>query len=450
MSSGSKDASAEPQTVQRPKVELGQAVPTFVLTVAQGPDRGARFSLTGAEPGRILVGQSDACTVRLTDPAVSRRHAALELTPRGLRVTDLQSRNGTRVNGLSVLEAVLEGGEQLAVGDTVLKVDAGGVKPGAPTLVLSSFGKMLGQSTPMRRLYPMLEKLAQSDNPVCIEGETGTGKEILAESLHERGPRAQAPFVVFDCAAVAPSLAESELFGHEKGAFTGAVSARRSVFEQAEGGTLLIDEIGELDPALQAKLLRVLDRAEVKRVGGSAYLHVNARVIVATRRDLDREVQAGRFRDDLFHRLALGRVELPPLRERPGDVRFLARHFATQNGADPARFSEALLARWEDGQWQGNVRELRNAVVRFLSLGEVPERGAQAASEHAHDDFNALLDRRLRFGQAKLRAVQIFERMYVERTLADHGGDEAKAAEATGLARRQFQKVPSKDTLPKP
>jgi transcriptional regulator with GAF, ATPase, and Fis domain len=268
---------------------------------------------------------------------------------------------------------------------------------------------------------------------------------VVAESIHERGPRAAAPFVVFDCAAVAPSLAESELFGHERGAFTGAVASRRGVFEQAEGGTLLIDEIGDLDLSLQAKLLRVLDRSEVRRVGGTQYIQVKVRVLAATRRDLDREIQAGRFRDDLFHRLALARVELPPLRERPGDVRFLARHFAAQNGAEPSRLPEALLARWEDGQWPGNVRELRNAVVRFLSLGEIPERGAQAAPEHAHDDFAALLDRRLPFSQAKLRAMQIFERLYVERALVESGGDEVRAAEASGLARRQFQQLKSKD-----
>ena len=437
MSSEHPDPPSEPQTVQRPRVDLGEALPTFVLTVQEGPGPGATFAVK--EAGRVLLGQSDACTLRLSDPTVSRRHAALELTPRGLRVTDLQSRNGTRVNGLTVMEALLEGGEQLRVGDTVLKVDTAGVKPGTPTLVLGGFGKLLGQSIPMRRLYPGLERLAQSDVPVTIEGETGTGKEMLAESLHEKGPRAKLPFVVFDCAAVSATLAESDLFGHEKGAFTGAVSARAGVFEQAKGGTLLIDEIGDLTLDVQAKLLRVLDRGEVRRVGGTKAIPIHARIIAATRRDLDREVQAGRFRDDLFHRLALARVELPPLRERPGDIRFLARHFAAQNGGDAARLPEALLARWEDGQWPGNVRELRNAVVRFLSLGEVPERGAQAATEHAQDDFAALLDRGLRFSQAKLRALQIFERLYVQRTLAEHGGDVVRAAEASGLARRHFQ-----------
>jgi DNA-binding NtrC family response regulator len=429
-------------------VELGESIPTFALTIMQGPALGTRFLLAGAEPGRVLLGQSDACVVRLTDPTVSRRHAALEITPRGLRLTDLQSRNGTRVNGLTVVEAVLEGGEQVSVGDTVLKVEQAGVKPGMPTLVLSGFGKLLGQSTPMRRLYPTLEKLARSDVAVTIEGETGTGKEVLAESLHEQGPRAGAPFVVFDCAAVATSLADSELFGHERGAFTGAVAARPGLFEQAEGGTLLIDEIGDLELSVQAKLLGVLERAEVRRVGGTRSIHVNVRVIAATRRDLDREVQAARFRDDLFHRLAGARVELPPLRERPGDVRFLARHFATQNGADPSRLPEALLARWEDGQWPGNVRELRNAVARFLSLGEVPERGAQAATEHVNDDFDALLERRLRYSQAKMRALQIFERLYVQRALADHDGDEVRAAAASGLARRHFQQLKSKAREP--
>ncbi|MGH7270919.1 MAG: sigma 54-interacting transcriptional regulator, partial [Polyangiaceae bacterium] len=191
----------------------------------------------------------------------------------------------------------------------------------------NGFGRMLGRSAEMRRLYPLCARLAQSEVSVVIEGETGTGKEVLAEALHEASLRAAGPFVVFDCAAVAPSLLESALFGHERGAFTGALAQRIGIFEQAHGGTLFIDEIGELDALLQPKLLRAIERGEVQRVGSSRWEKVDVRILAATRRNLDREVHAGRFRDDLFFRLAVVRIELPPLRERHGDVAVLSAHF---------------------------------------------------------------------------------------------------------------------------
>src|SRR5262249_22135835 len=194
------------------------------------------------------------------------------------------------------------------------------------------FGRVLGASREMRRLYPLCERLAASRVPVVIEGETGTGKEILAESLHEAGPRTAAPFAVFDCTAVPANLMESELFGHDRGAITGAVMTRKGILEEADGGTLLIDEIGDLDLQLQPKLLRALERGEVRRVGGDRWLKVDVRILAATRRNLDVEVQEGRFRDDLFHRLAVARIELPPLRERKGDVAVLASHFSEEMG----------------------------------------------------------------------------------------------------------------------
>lgn len=179
-----------------------------------------------------------------------------------------------------------------------------------------SFGRLLGGSPAMRRLYPLCERLAGSTVPIVIEGETGTGKEQLAEALHEQSSRADKPFVILDCTTIAPNLIESELLGHEKGAFTGAMRTREGVFERANGGTLLIDEIGDLPLELQPKLLRAIERGVITRVGGSKPVVVDVRLLAATRRDLDREVQLGRFRDDLFHRIAVARVELPPLRER--------------------------------------------------------------------------------------------------------------------------------------
>src|SRR6185295_1871125 len=190
-------------------------------------------------------------------------------------------------------------------------------------------------------------------------------------------------FVVFDCTAVPPTLVESELFGHERGAFTGAIANRKGVFEQADGGTLLIDEIGDLEPHLQPKLLRALERSEVRRVGGTGWVKVDVRVLSATRRDLDKEVAAGRFRDDLYHRLAVTRIELPPLRKRRGDVALLARAFAARLGATLDAFGHETLARWEDYTWPGNVRELRNAVARRIALGELAAEDEAAARDGA-------------------------------------------------------------------
>ncbi len=297
-----RDDGAPPQTVEE----------TYTLEVKDGPERGLRCSVGGAEAPRVLAGKGPACGLRLTEPLISRRHAAFELTAAGLRVTDLDSTNGTTVNGVRIVEAYLSPGDRVKLAGTTLRVDSGGEQL-VDMSTEDHFGRLLGASDVMRRLYPRCRRLAQSGLATLIEGETGTGKEVLAEALHEASPRASGPFVVFDCTAVPPNLAESMLFGHEKGSFTGAIASRKGVFEEAHGGTLFIDEIGELDYAMQPKLLRALERSEVQRVGTNRWIRVDVRIIAATRRDLDREVQAGRFRDDLFFRLAVGRIELPPV-----------------------------------------------------------------------------------------------------------------------------------------
>jgi DNA-binding NtrC family response regulator len=278
---------------------------------------------------------------------------------------------------------------------------------------------------------------------VLIEGETGTGKEVLAESIHAMSNRANGPFVVFDCTAVAPNLIEAELFGHVKGSFTGAIDSRAGVFEQAHGGTLLIDEIGELDVTQQPKLLRLLERSEVRRVGGQKTVRFDVRVIAATRRDLDAAVTGGRFRDDLFHRLAVIRVELPPLRKRRGDLALLVRHFATQLGASsPIPYER--IADWEDAPWPGNVRELRNAVARFVALGED---WAQPPPPLATTDaFDSLMS--LPIAVARQKLLDQFEQAYVEHLLNLHGGDIEKAAIASGIARRQFYRLRAKARRP--
>jgi len=426
----------------------------FVLVVTEGPERGRAYRLDASLPVRALVGTSPACEIRLTDREVSRRHVALERMASGLRITDLGSTNGTWVDRVKVVEADLQGGEMVRIGSTMFRVDIEDeAERGAetPLSTATNFGRVVGASREMRRIYPLLERLAQTNVPVIIEGETGTGKEALAESLHEMGPRAQAPFVVFDCTAVPPSLVEAELFGHERGAFTGALQTRRGVFEQAQGGTLLIDEVGDLDLALQPKLLRAIERFEIRRIGGDRWLHTDVRVLAATRRDLDKEVQAGRFRDDLFHRLAVARVELPPLRHRHGDITALAMHFWREMGGDPYAIPRELLQKWEDYAWPGNVRELRNTIARQLALGDLadaqPERapslppGASPAGVVGEDSIDHFVDMNLPFPQARDRILEEFEARFVARVLSRHNGDVARAAAASGIGRRYFQKL---------
>jgi len=420
----------------------------FLLTVVGGADDGARMEIDEAR-GPALIGTGPACDLRLTDRMVSRRHVSVEATNRGLRVVDLESKNGLRVGGLSVVEAHLAGGETLALGASSVHVEAVRADPVRLPRELR-FGRMIGTSPAMRRLYPLCAQLAASDVPLLIEGETGTGKEVLAEALHESGPRANQPFVVFDCAAVSPNLVESALFGHERGAFTGATGDRRGVFELADGGTLLIDEIGELEPSLQPKLLRVLETGKVQRVGSNAWTKVDVRVLAATRRDLDREVIAGRFRDDLFFRLAVARIELPPLRRREGDVAVLAMQFWRTLGTGGGTLPPEVIARFKDYAWPGNVRELRNAVARFAAIGDVatgddgpvptsPESSPPAPP--GTDVVAQALAEGLPFIRARDWVVSEFERRYVEEVLARHQGNVLQAAAASGIARRYFQLI---------
>jgi transcriptional regulator with GAF, ATPase, and Fis domain len=418
----------------------------FVLTVVAGPDAGRELRLDASLPARVLVGASEACDLQLKDPAVARRHAALQITGGRLHVADLASGAGTFVDGVCIGDAYLRGGETLRIGATTLVVSRQSGKVSGPLPRTASFGRVIGASEEMRRLYPLCERLADATVPVVIEGETGTGKEVLAESLHEQGTRAGKPFVVFDCTAVPPNLLESELFGHERGSFTGAVSSRRGVFEQADGGTLLIDEIGDLDLVLQPKLLRALERSQVRRVGGDRPVVVDVRVLAATRRDLDHEVQAGLFRDDLFHRLAVARIELPPLRARHGDVPELAAHFCRSLGADPAVLGAELLRRWEDYAWPGNVRELRNAVARHLALGDLAPHGKSGEYARIGDFIERVIAMELPLSDARDRVVDEFEQRYVAHMLEKNEGVVTKAARASGVARRHFQRVRARGT----
>ncbi|MDI1445012.1 sigma 54-interacting transcriptional regulator [Polyangium sp. 6x1] len=444
------------------ETELGrkperEASPGFSLVVVGGASRGQTFTIAPGHPSRVLVGQSPMCDLRIDDRLVSRRHAAFEILRDKLRMTDLNSTNGTSVQGVAVLDALLVGGEVVTMGETQIRIDrlADQAPPAIPSAV--RFGTMVGASPEMRALYPLCERLASAVVPVLIEGETGTGKEVLAESLHELGPRRQGPFVVFDCTAVPPNLVESALFGHERGSFTGATESRKGVFEEAHGGTLLLDEIGDLELPLQAKLLRALERSEVQRVGSNRWIRVDVRILAATRRDLDHEIQAGKFRDDLFYRLAVARIELPPLRRRTGDVLVLAQHFWHHLVGKDMPFPPDFARRIADYAWPGNVRELHNAVARHVALGDlapiatlrpntppptgVPRPSGPARPAAAAEYMEEVLALDLPFPRARERVVEEFERRYVQRVLAAHGGNVGAAAAASGIARRYFQLI---------
>ena len=457
---------AEFRAVQRPSEgettrlgsdESSKGGASYTLSIVAEASASVPFVLTSAHPSRVYVGKSPSCELCLDNASVSRRHASLEVLATGVRLVDAGSTNGTWVNGLRVHDVTLRGNELVQFGPVAVQIAFGGAISLPTATSAIRFGGLIGASDSMRRLYPLLERLAKSDVPVLIEGETGTGKEVVAESLHEAGPRSQKPFVVFDCTTVPASLLESALFGHERGAFTGANSMRQGVFEQANGGTLFIDEIGDLDIALQARLLRAIERKEIQRVGGQGWVKVEVRVLSATRRNLEREIQEGRFRDDLFFRLAVARIDLPPLRSRQGDIEILAQYFWRQNGGDSNELTPELLARLVAYDWPGNVRELANVVAQRIALGDLaptavgrrapssiappsssPSLPSSSNSPVAGDLVEQTLAAGLSFQVARERVVSDFERRYTAAILSAHGGNVSRAAAASGIARRYF------------
>ncbi len=448
---------AQTATLERPKPAAGSIEePSLTLEVISGADIGLALTIDPTEQvGRVFVGKSQACQLALSDPLASRRHFAVEVDERGVRLTDLDSTNGTLVNGVRVLEAILFGGELVRVGDTTIALRLG-EKRVRKLSGATRFGRFLGASPELTRLYPVCERLALSDVPVILEGETGTGKELLAEALHEASPRASGPFVVFDCTTSPSGLLEARLFGHERGAFTGAVGTRTGVFEEASGGTLLIDEIGDLDIALQAKLLRAVQTGQVQRLGGSQWIKTNVRVLAATRRDLEKEIQAGRFRDDLYYRLAVARLEIPPLRRRISDIRLLAEHLWAQACPDGPPISDDLVARLESYSWPGNVRELSNAVQHHAALGDLADESVLNRAAPVTDPPDAtaapiargdggviasVIARELPFPRARQEVMEAFEERYVDAMLDKHDHNISKAAAAAGIARRYFYTI---------
>ena len=425
------------------------SVPRFRVAVVAGPDAGAEAH---SEDGRLTVGTAESATLRLTDPTVSRFHAELEATAAGIAVRDLGSTNGTALGAAMVREVVVRGPVELDVGRSRLRLHLGAERAAIPTAAQSSLGGLLGGSAAMRAVFDALERAAPTTAPVLVTGESGTGKELAARAVHAASPRAHQPFEVVDCGGLPPTLIESELFGHERGSFTGATSDREGAFERAEGGTIFLDELGELPLELQPKLLRALGEREIRRVGGKRTKRIDVRVVAATNRDLRREVNAGRFRADLFYRLAVIQVRMPALRDRLDDlpllVRGLLEAISRERGLEAhVEPDHELLDALARHTWPGNVRELRNYLEQLLILrvpppftGEAPPSGrseSAGAVASVGPGGAALFEGldRLPLRTAKSELLERFERHYVERLLEQTGGNVAEAARRAGVDR---------------
>ena len=405
------------------------------IAVTHGPDRGLAIPL-GVHP--LSIGTDGDCDLVLHDRTVSSRHAEIRIGPRGYVVRDLGSKNGLRIGAVAIERAPLCDGTRLHLGSTELTVRALGGRHSIALASPGDFGGLAAQSVAMRALVAELAQLANADTTVLIEGETGTGKEVAAQALHENSVRERGPFVVLDCGAVPRPLLAAELFGHERGAFSGAMEARKGLLEQADGGTLFLDEITELPLEAQPILLRALDAKTVRRIGGNA-ANFDVRIIASTSRNLAEEVRAHRFREDLYFRLAVARVRLPPLRERREDIPALAHAFARECGI---ALPPELLALMTSYDWPGNVRELRNAVAR-ATIRQDPESVLEAAGR-PNDAFRGGLSD---LPEARRQAIEAFEREYVREAIGRAGGSISRAAQLAGVSRQMFTRLCEKHGL---
>ena len=452
MSAADEDDDASLQTRAARGVSSSGA--TLVATVLSGLSKGT----TRPVGLRMTIGKASTNDLVLADDTVSRNHCELHRTAGGIQVKDLGSTNGTRIDGTRVQDAVLTAGSVLRVGEVEIALRPAPQRVEVLPSAKEAFGGALGRALSMRTIFGVLERIAPTDATVLLEGETGTGKDVLARAIAAASPRANKPFVVVDCGAVSYSLIESELFGHERGAFTGAVAARQGAFELAEGGTLFLDEIGELPLDVQPKLLRVLETREFRRVGGNKTQQANVRVVAATKRNLLREVQAGKFREDLYFRLAVVPVTVPPLRNRREDIPLLAEHILDITSAADAKAGgaarrlgpeavEGLMAH----DWPGNVRELRNVLERAVYLARasgtselglvlLPTGPSAVDGSFQFEAGKSYRDTRARFELD-------FEKRYVKWLLGRHGGNVSAAARDAKMDRKHLHDMAKKHGL---
>ncbi len=408
------------------------------LEVVRGPDKKSAGTFTA---DRIVIGTHDSCDLVLTDPTVSRQHFEIELEPAGYRIRDLDSLNGVKVEGLRVFDAVVGGSATIELGGTRIKMRMSSSAVDVDIPVATRCGPLLGRSVAMRKVFELIERVARTPTTVLVTGESGTGKELAARAVHELSPRSDGPFVVVDCGALPPTLIESELYGHERGAFTGAERARKGAFEAAQGGTLFLDEIGELPLDLQTRLLGAIERRQIQPLGSTKMRDIDVRLVAATNRDLRREVNKGTFRADLFFRLSVVGVQMPALRERLDDLPVYVDAFVAdwaEQGLS-LEISPEAIAQLQTRPWPGNVRELRNALERAAVLGDLEsptsaqETPATAAAEAP--EIRAGIDAEVPFKTAKALLVGDFEKAYVEQLMQKHAGNITRAARAAEIDR---------------
>lgn len=427
------------------------------ISVVSGPEVGQTTSI---EANKAIVGRSQACDFRISDATASSFHVELSVEEGAIGVRDLESRNGTIYQGARLSSAVVPSGSTLEIGSSVVRVELD-VLHAAPVDELASFGDLVGVSRVMRRVFALLTRLARTELSLLVEGPTGTGKELVARAIHEASAHASGPLIVLDCTAIPQTLAESVLFGHEKGAFTGATERRAGAFEAAGNGTVFIDEVGELPLELQPKLLRVLEQRQVARVGSSQPIPIGARVVSATWRDLRASVNRREFREDLYYRLAQARVTLPPLSERQEDIPLLVQHFLAMipAGATAARsISQEALQQLSHQAFPGNVRELCHTVERAAMLaGGASIQPSDLAFERilvgeraraAHIPLDVGDDEPLPpFKEAKRSLVDGFEHDYLEQLMQRVGRNLSRAAQVAGVERHHLRELLRKHGL---
>ena len=419
------------------------------LNVVEGPDQGHKMEL---DHDVVRIGAHAHNHFVLTDSTVSRRHAEITRVQDGILLRDLSSTNGTFVGEVRIKEVFLGESRRFRVGKTWLEYELLDEVVDIVPAESTQFEDLVGAAIPMREMYSVLERVARTELTVLISGETGTGKELVSRALHKRSGRKGGPLVVFDCGAVARNLVESELFGHERGAFTGAVSSRAGVFEQAHGGTIFLDELGELPLELQPTLLRVLEQREVRRVGDRRVRPVDVRVVAATNRDLLQLVKEGSFREDLYYRLAVVEIHMPPLRERLGDLPMLMAHLLTTAGFEHTvkGLAPEVISVFEAYHWPGNVRELRNTLLRaipfcdgdLIDLAALPDAlTANPVDVDPDSDGLPLPNPNLPFREAKDELIEAFERRYLEDLLDRCSGNLSRAAREAGVDRKTIARM---------
>jgi transcriptional regulator with PAS, ATPase and Fis domain len=416
------------------------------LVVVDGPDAGRAVSLDVPR----VAGTAGSTDLVLTDDRVSSKHVRVTPVAARFLVRDLESTNGTFFEGSRVNELEVSAGASLKLGRTTLRIEpqprALEVRPSAAR----RFGELVGESLAMREIFAVLELAAPSDATVLVTGETGTGKELVARALHEASQRRKGPFVAVDCGALPESLLDSELFGHVKGAFTGAQADRKGAFARADGGTLFLDELGRVSAAVQAKLLRVLEERKVKPVGADAERVVDVRVIAATPSDLTSAIAAGTFRADLYYRLSVLAFELPPLRSRREDIALIVAELLRRRALDSDGLEGPNLDRLKSHRWPGNVRELRNVIDRAIVLSPGARRFTDLkisleASVGPGDELGVRTD--LPYKESKEAVLEVFERTYLRDLMARHRDNLSAAAREAGVDRKHWRTLLKKHGL---